>query len=218
MKVTIIGGHGKVALQLAPRLVTAGHTVTSLIRNPQHADDVAHTGAFPRLASVEDASTAELADLFAGQDAVVWAAGAGGGDPARTRAVDRDAAMRSMDACVQAGVSRYVMVSFSGADPTYLVAQDDPFRPYADAKIAADKHLRASSLDWTILGPGPLNDDPSTGRVNPQATRDDGDHAPRGLVADIIVSALAEPVTIGRTLIIGAGDVPIQEWFATLPT
>lgn len=218
MNVTIIGGHGKVALLLAPRLVAAGHTVTSLIRNPAHAQEVAQTGAVPRVASVENASITDLIDLLEGQDAVVWSAGAGGGDAARTQAVDRDAAIRSIDACVQAGVSRYVMVSFSGADPKYLVAPGDPFRPYADAKIAADEHLRASTLDWTILGPGPLNDDPSTGRVDPAAAHDAGDHAPRALVADVIVSALAEPMTVGRTLILGAGDVPIQEWFATLPS
>lgn len=217
MNVTIIGGHGKVAMLLAPRLVAAGHTVTSVIRKPEHADEVAQTGAVPLVASVEDASTAELVELLAGQEALVWAAGAGGGNPARTEAVDRDAAIRSMEACMQAEVPRYIMVSFSGSAPEYHVAADDPFRIYQDAKIAADEHLRASRLDWTILGPGPLNLEPSAGRVNPAAAHNHGDHAPRALVADVIVAALADPVTVGRTLVIGAGDVPIADWFATLP-
>ena len=154
MRVTIIGGHGKIALILAPLLVEAGHEVTSVIRNPDHVADVEATGATALVSSVEDADTNALADLLSGQDAVVWSAGAGGGDPERTFAVDRDAAIRSMDAAQTAGVGRYVMVSFSGADRDSLVPEDNPFRSYQDAKIAADEHLRASALDWTVLGPG----------------------------------------------------------------
>ena len=80
--------------------------------------------------------------------------------PERTDAVDRDAAIRSMDAAVAAGVSRYVMVSFSGATADHLVPEDDPFRRYQDAKIAADEHLRGTELDWTVLGPGALTTEP----------------------------------------------------------
>jgi len=46
-RITIIGGHGKVALLTAPLLASAGHEVTSLIRNPDHADDVTASGARP---------------------------------------------------------------------------------------------------------------------------------------------------------------------------
>ena len=46
-RILIIGGHGKVALLLAPLLVARGDDVTSVIRNPAHAADVAATGAAP---------------------------------------------------------------------------------------------------------------------------------------------------------------------------
>ena len=142
MRVTIFGGHGKVALLLAPMLVGAGHEVTSVVRNPDHVADVEATGATALVSSVEDADTEALTSLLDGADAVVWSAGAGGGDPERTYAVDRDAAIRSMDAAVAVGVERYVMVSFSGSTPDALVPEDNPFRHYQDAKIAADDHLR----------------------------------------------------------------------------
>lgn len=216
MLVTIFGGHGKVALLLAPLLVEAGHEVDSVIRNPDHVDDVAVTGARPVVSSVESAGTPELTSLLQGQDAVVWSAGAGGGDPTRTMAVDRDAAIRSMDAAASAGVRRYVMVSFSGAFPEFLVGADDPFRPYMDAKIAADEHLRASDLDWTILGPGPLTLDPGRGTVNPAAARGQGDTAPRELVAQVIAAVLENPQASRRTLVVGEGDVPIGEWLESL--
>src|SRR6202035_5076906 len=164
-RIVVIGGHGKVALHLARILTERGDEVTSVFRNPDHADDVAATGARPVVADIEKLDTPALADLLAGHDAVVFSAGAGGGDPARTYAVDRDAAIRVIDAAGQAGVRRFVMVSYFGAGPDHGVSQDDPFFPYAEAKSAADAHLRASDLDWTVLGPGRLTLEPATGRI-----------------------------------------------------
>src|SRR5690606_25938533 len=96
--IVIIGGHGKVALHLARQLTERGDRVTSLIRNPEHQSDVADTGATPVVLDVEQTDVDSLATVLGGHDAVVWSAGAGGGDPERTKAVDRDAAMASMDA------------------------------------------------------------------------------------------------------------------------
>src|SRR5690606_26338102 len=108
--VTIIGGHGKVALLLAPLLTERADTVTSIFRNPDHTAEVAQTGANTVVADVEQLSVEELAELLRGSDVVVWSAGAGGGNPQRTWAVDRDAAIRTIDAAERAGVRRFVMV------------------------------------------------------------------------------------------------------------
>ena len=218
MRVTIFGGHGKIAMLLAPKLVEAGHQVTSVVRNPDHVSEVEATGATAVVASVQDADLETFTGLLTGQDAVVWSAGAGGGDTERTYAVDRDAAIRSMDAAQAAGSRRYVMVSFSGANVDSLVPEDDPFRHYQDAKIAADVHLSGSELTWTILGPGSLTLEPSAGRVNPDATSGDGDGASRELVADVIATVLDDERAHGRTLVFGDGDVPLEEWLASLPS
>src|SRR5271168_756781 len=130
-RIVVIGGHGKVALHLARILTERGDQVTSVFRNPDHADDVAATGARPVVADIETLDTAALADLLAGQ----------------------------------AGVRRFVMVSYFGAGPDHGVSQDNSFFPYAEAKAAADTHLRASDLDWTVLGPGRLTLEPATGRI-----------------------------------------------------
>ncbi|CAB4944171.1 unannotated protein [freshwater metagenome] len=216
MRITIFGGHGKVALLLAPLLVEAGHEVTSVIRNPDHVSDVEATGATAVISSVEDADTAVLTELLSGQDGVVWSAGAGGGSPERTYAVDRDAAIRTMDAAAAAGVGRYVMVSFSGASPDVRVPEDNPFRHYQDAKIDADEHLRGTDLGWTILGPGTLTTEPSTGAVNPAAGFNDGDETSRELVAQVAHAALENDRTSRKTLVFGDGDVPITDWLASL--
>lgn len=211
MRITLFGGHGKIALLLAPLLVDAGHEVRSVIRNADHSADVEAAGATAVLSSVEEADTTTLTSLLSGTDAVVWSAGAGG-DAARTVAVDQDAAIRSMEAAQTAGVRRYVMVSFSGAFPEHRVAEDNPFRVYQDAKIAADEHLRRTDLNWTILAPGTLTDEPGHRAVNPAATSRSGDEAARELVAQVALAVLEDPRASRRTLIFGSGDVPLDTW------
>lgn len=214
-RVLIIGGHGKIALRLAPLLVERGDVVTSVIRNPDHADEVAATGAIPLVADVEHLDTAGLADVVQGQDAVVWSAGAGGGNPARTYAVDRDAAIRSIDAAGSEGVSRYVMVSYLGAQPDHGVPEDSSFFPYAEAKAAADEHLRASGLDWTILQPGPLTLDEPTGLV--EVVNPGDGRVSRADVAAVAAAVLADDGTVGRTIPFGNGATPISDALAALP-
>lgn len=212
----IIGGHGKVALRTAPLLAQEGHEVTSVIRNPDHAADIEAAGATPLVLDVETASQDELVQAFTGHDAIVWSAGAGGGDPERTYAVDRDAAIRSMEAAEQAGVKRYVMVSYLGAHPEHGVPEDHSFHPYATAKAAADTHLRNSELDWTILGPGALTTDEPTGHIRRATAATVGDQrdTSRGNVAETIRAALASENAIGKQIEYVDGEDPITAVFA----
>jgi uncharacterized protein YbjT (DUF2867 family) len=210
-RVIVIGGHGKIALQLARILSERGCEVSSVFRNPEHSDDVAGTGAKPVVADIEQLDTNTLANLLAGHDAVVFSAGAGGGNPARTYAVDRDAAIRAIDAAAQADVRRFVMVSYFGAGPDHGVPGDDPFFAYAQAKAAADAHLRATDLDWTVLGPGRLTLEPATGRI----AIGEGNAVSRADVALVVAAALADDSTIRRTIEFNNGDVPIADALAT---
>ena len=219
-RIVIIGGHGKIALLAAPLLVADGHEVISVIRNPAQADDVAATGATPLVLSVEDAGTEELAQAFAGADAVVWSAGAGGkGGPERTDAVDRAAAIRTMEAAEAAGVRRYIMVSFITAYGE--VADDHPLRAYAIAKIAADRHLQTTDLDWTILGPGLLTQDEPTGAitVGRMGAGESSTDAPtsRGNAARVIAAVIDEPASIGRVIPFRDGGTPIAQAVADVP-
>jgi uncharacterized protein YbjT (DUF2867 family) len=210
-RIVIIGGHGKVALHLARILTDRGDQVTSLFRNPDHADDVAATGARPAVADIEHLDTEELADLLAGHDAVVFAAGAGGGDPARTYAVDRDAAIRVIDAAAQAGVRRFVMVSYLGAGPDHGVPEDNSFYPYAEAKSAADAHLRTTDLDWTVLGPGRLTMEPGTGRISIGTGAAEKGSVSREDVALVAAAVLDNDATIHRTIEFNNGDLAIAK-------
>lgn len=210
-RIIVFGGHGKVALQLARDLTQRGDQVSSVFRNPDQSDDVAATGAKPVVADIERLDTKPLADLVTGHDAVVFSAGAGGGSPERTYAVDRDAAIRVIDAAAQAGVKRFVMVSYFGAGPNHGVPQDDPFFAYAEAKAAADAHLRDSDLDWTVLGPGRLTLDPATGKI---AVGQAKGQVSRADVALVAAAALDDDSTIRRTIEFNNGDIPIAEALA----
>ncbi|MBN9200503.1 MAG: NAD-dependent dehydratase [Microbacterium sp. SCN 70-18] len=208
-RVLLIGGHGKIALLLEPLLVDRGDTVTAVIRNPDHDAEVAATGAAPLVADVQSFDVDQLTNLVSGNDAVVWAAGAGGGDPERTRAVDRDAAIRSIDAAVAAGVRRYVMVSYFGAGPDHGVPEDDDFYAYAEAKAAADTHLRESGLDYTIVAPSSLTLEEPTGRIDVRA--EESGSVARADVAAVIAAVLADDRTIGRTISFNTGGQPIAD-------
>lgn len=208
-RIAIIGGHGKVALRLSTLLTEEGHSVTSIIRNPDHAPDVAATGATPSVLDVESSTTAAIAECLAGHDAVVWSAGAGGGNPERTYAVDRDAAIRSMDAAAEAGVGRYVMVSYLGAGPDHGVPAENSFFAYAEAKAAADEYLRGTHLAWTILGPGTLTDKPGTGRIDVNPAGAGGRETSRSNTASVAAAVLDLPETAGRTIEFRDGTLPI---------
>lgn len=206
-RILIIGGHGKVALKAEPLLVRAGHDVRAVIRNADHADDVAAAGAHPEVADVAGLDIAQLTDLVRGSDVVIWSAGAGGGDAARTYAVDRDAAIRTIDAAVAAGVDRFIMVSYFGAGADHGVDPDNGFFAYAEAKAAADDHLRASGVDFTILAPSSLTDDDPTGLIETDA--ESGTSVSRADVAAVLAAAVDEPATRGRTVSFNTGSTPI---------
>lgn len=205
-KVILIGGHGKVARSTAPRLVAAGHTVTSVIRSPDQVDAVRAPGVDPVVADVETLGVAAFGELIAGHDVIVWSAGAGGGNPPRTYRVDRDAAIVSMQAAAAVGVDRYVMVSWSGSRVDHGVDESSSFHPYAQAKAIADAVLRDSELDWTVVAPGLLTDEEPTGRVGDP---DAGGGVSRADVAAVIVACVDDPSSVHRTLRFVAGSTPI---------
>jgi uncharacterized protein YbjT (DUF2867 family) len=216
MRTVIAGGHGQIALRLSRILHARGDEPVGLIRRAEHADDVRAAGAEPILLDLEAASgTGEVAAVLKGADAVVFAAGAGPGSGAeRKDRVDRAAAVLLADAAEEAGVRRYVMISSMGADANSQFDGDPVFRAYLRAKGAADDDLRArAGLDWTVLRPGSLRNEPGTGRVL-LAERTGRGAIPRDDVAAVLAELLANPGTAGLTLEVIGGVTPIPEAIA----
>ena len=216
MRVVIAGGHGKIALLLEQLLAQRGDQAVGLIRNPAQADEVSATGAVVAVCDLESAPAEEVAALLDGADAAVFAAGAGPGSGlSRKDSVDRGASVLLAEAAGRAGVRRFVQVSSMGAGQPPAPGTDEVFAAYLNAKTAAEDDLRARDLDWTILRPGGLTDDPGTGRVRLEPSVPRG-QVPRADVAAVIVALLDDPGTAGAILELVTGDTPIAEAVAQL--
>jgi uncharacterized protein YbjT (DUF2867 family) len=200
-------------------LAALGDAPAGLIRRREQADDLRNAGAEPVLCDLESASVEEVAAHLQGVDAAVFAAGAGpGSGAARKETVDRAAAVLFADAAERTGVRRYIMISAMGVDHEPPEGTDPVFAAYLRAKRAADDDVRArEGLDWTILRPGMLTDDPGTGRVN-LAARTGRGRVSRDDVAAVLAALLNAPDTAGRTLELIGGTVPVADAVAAAAT
>ncbi|MFE6779496.1 NAD(P)H-binding protein [Streptomyces sp. NPDC057702] len=212
MRIVIAGGHGQIALRLERLLAGRGDEVAGIIRRPEQAGDLLAAGAEPVVCDLERATVAEVARHLEAADAAVFAAGAGpGSGTERKRTVDHAAAVLFADAAESAGVRRFVVVSAMGADREPTADTDPVFAAYLRAKGAADADVRArAGLDWTILRPGRLTDEPGTGLVtlaestgHTEITRQD--------VAAVLAALLDEPASVGRTLELVNGTTPVAD-------
>ncbi|TWF77451.1 putative NADH-flavin reductase [Pseudonocardia hierapolitana] len=213
MRVVIAGGHGKIGLRLAALLAGRGDVVTGVVRNPAHGPDLERAGATPAVLDLETARADELAPALEGADAVVFAAGAGpGSGTARKDTVDRAAAVLLADAARIAGVRRYLLVSSAGVDDPPAPDRGEVWAAYVAAKKAAEEAIQAADhLDWTILRPGSLTDDPGVGRVllapppvpHGSVTRDD--------TAAVLVALLDAPGSAGKVLELREGETDVHE-------
>jgi uncharacterized protein YbjT (DUF2867 family) len=210
VRIVIAGGHGKVALRLERLLTLRGDEAVGLVRNPAHADDLADAGATAVVLDLERAETPEVAAELRGADAVVFAAGAGAGSgAARKDTVDRAAAALLADAAEEVGVRRYLLVSSIGAGAEPPPGTDPVFAAYLRAKTASETDLERRDLDWTILRPGTLTDDPGTGLVTLRPSTGRG-RVSRDDVAAVALALLDEPASAGLVLELVAGDTPIE--------
>jgi uncharacterized protein YbjT (DUF2867 family) len=210
MRVVIAGGHGKIALLLERMLTQRGDQAVGLIRNPDQVTEVEQTGAEAVVLDLESSSPAVVAAALDGADAVVFAAGAGPGSGAtRKDTVDRAASVLLAEAAGQAGVRRFVQISGMGVDQPPAAGTDEVWAAYLAAKAAAEEDLRARDLDWTILRPGGLTDDPPTGKVRLAAPPLPRGQVSRADVAAVILAVLDEPGTRGMTLDLVAGGTPV---------
>jgi uncharacterized protein YbjT (DUF2867 family) len=209
MDVAIAGGHGQIGRRLARLLVARGDRVRGLIRNPDHAGDLRSDGSEPVVCDLESGSAASIAEAIEGADAVVFAAGAGPGSGAeRKLTMDRDGAVKLIEAARAASATRYVIVSSVGAQSP--PDGDDVFSVYLRAKAEADRALMDSELDWTVVRPGILTDEPGTGRariqtepIRAEVTRDD--------VAAVLAAAVDESRAVGKVLYVVGGEDPIED-------
>jgi uncharacterized protein YbjT (DUF2867 family) len=210
-RIAVVGGHGHVALHLHPALVAAGHTPVALVRKEAYRAELEGLGAEVRILDLETQAAADLAEAFQGCDAVVFAAGGGpDGNIERKRTVDLEGSLKSIEGARMAGISRFVQISAISVDDLLPEDTAPVWRAYVEAKRDADAALRQSGLDWTIIRPGRLTDDPATGLValGPDVARGD---VTRADVAAVVAAVLGVEGTIGAQWNLVGGETPVAE-------
>lgn len=214
-RIAIVGGHGQIARHLIHDLRRSDHDPVALVRKEEYRAELEGKGAEVRLLDIEQQDAAAFAAAFAGCEAVVFAAGGGpDGNVERKRTVDLEGSLKSIEGARTAGISRFVQVSASGMDDPLPADTGAVWRAYVEAKRDADIALRASDLDWTIIRPGILTDDPATGLVSLAASLPKAD-VTRADVAAVLAGVLDSPRSIGRQWDLMGGDTPVAEAIAS---
>ena len=211
MRVLVAGANGQIGQHLVRLLAGNGHEVRTMIRSQDQAQLMRDLGGDPLVADLEG----DLSGTAEGCDAVVFTAGGGpGSGAAKKETVDRQGAVKLIEAAERHGARRYVMVSAMGAaDPA---SGPEAMQPYLFAKARADEALRESELDYTIVRPGRLTNEPGTGRVAAAPSLGRRGGIPREDVARAIAVALETEGTAGKTFELLSGDNPIEDALGAL--
>ena len=208
MHVLVAGSHGQVGQHVTQRLGGGDHDVRGMVRDDAQVGEIEDLGAEAVVADL----TGDVTRAVEGCDAVIFAAGSGGED---VFGVDRDGAINLIEAAEEEGVDRFVMLSSMGTD----APEEGPeaLRDYLVAKAEADERLRESDLTWTVVRPGPLTNEPETGRIETGERLDRDGDVPREDVAGTLIAALPMESTHGKTFEMLSGDREIEDALADLP-
>lgn len=225
IKVAIVGANGRIGHLLVEKIKADNHfdKPLALVRTKEQEEKfINQVGINASLTSIEHASVNEIAEAIKGNDAVVFTAGAGGKGVERIFTVDLDGCVKAMEACEQAGVKRFIVVSAIKAEDRSFWWELGGLREYYIAKRAADHDVRQSKLDYTIVQPGYLTSEPGTEKVLPLSEVDDAIKnnkvsVSREDVATFIKKIIVNPGnTIRNTIPLLNGETSMDEFLSNL--
>lgn len=211
MKILIVGAHGKIGKLTVEKLRdTEGYSPVAFLRKEEQVKEFDAMGVASIVGNLEE-DVEKLAMSFEDVEAIVFAAGSGGGTGFdKTLSIDLDGAVKAVEAAEKVGIKRFIMVSASHSDDREFWEKSG-MKPYYVAKHYADRFLKESDLNYTILRPVRLTDEEGTGKVKVSGNPDDmGPEVPRDDVASMIVSVLKNHNTYGQTIEVSSGDTPIE--------
>lgn len=209
MKVFVVGANGQIGRRLVQMLNNSErHTVRAMVRKEEQAEALLQSGIDAVVADLEG-PVEDIAKVARGCEATVFTAGSGGHTGAdKTLLVDLDGAVKTIEACEKIGMERFIMVSALQAHRREN--WNERIKHYYVAKHYADRVLKQSDLNYTIIRPGRLLNEPGTGKI---AAAENLDRAsvPREDVAATVLHALDEAHTYRRSFDLVSGEVPIPD-------
>lgn len=204
--VFVAGATGNTGARVVKELQRLGYPVVAGVRSPDKAAKVFGAGG-PTVVpfDVEKLSADAMAEALKGSTYLICATGFVPGNPFEmskaVQAVDRDGTIKLVDAAKKAGIQKFVLVSSILTNGRAIGQENNPgfiitnaFGGVLDEKLVAEKYLRNSGLDYTIVRPGGLKDKPAEAPavIGKEDTLLSGEVS-RDLVAQVSVDALVKP-------------------------
>jgi uncharacterized protein YbjT (DUF2867 family) len=210
MKILIIGANGKVGKKVVKQLKETHHHSIAMVRNENQVKELQELGADKVI--VEDLEK-DFSHAFKDVDAVIFTAGSGGNTGAdKTMLVDLWGLIKAVNLAEQFNIKHFVQLSATNSpNPDEEVEQ---MRPYAVAKHVSDFYLKQSSLDYTIIHPGPLLNDEPTGKIDVslEIKGDPNEYLiTREDVANILVQSIGNKNVKNKAIFIKNGNTFINE-------
>lgn len=201
MHIAVFGGTRGVGRAVIDQSLALGHTVAALARDPAKLDPAA-----PGLTVVagDVLDPAAVAHTLAGADAVVVSLGGTDRNPGDVVSRGTQNVLAAMQA---AGPRRLIVVSSVGVGDSrdkvpfaFKLLMNTVLRAAMQDKEKQEAAVRASGLDWTIVRPVGLTDEPATGAY--RITDGDnlrGGRVARADVAAFVVQQLDSAEYVGKT-------------------
>lgn len=214
MNVLIVGANGITGHHIVRHMMDSDHNPIAMIRDKNEALQLQKMGAQVIVADLEQ----DISHAFENVDAVIFAAGAGAGSTEhKTNMIDRDGAIKMIHEAEKRSLKKFVMLSAIGADVPDQA--DEVMKVYMQAKHDADKALKRSNLDYTIVRAGKLSNDEGTQAVKlGEHISASGQEVPRDDVALVLVSSLDDPRVSRKSFELTHGKKTIDEAFEGLAT
>ncbi|MFM2476968.1 SDR family oxidoreductase [Celerinatantimonas sp. MCCC 1A17872] len=209
MRPLVIGANGQIGRQLISQLPLSGHHCTAMVRSNDQFQQLEERGIAAVRASLSD-SVEHLTKIMQGHDSVIFTAGSGAKTGAdQTLLIDLDGAVKAMEASTQAGIEHFVMVSAIGAHRRER--WNEALKAYYVAKHYADKELIRSGLNYTIVRPGRLSNEPASGKVLVASDICQEGSIARADVAAVICTVLGDKRFYAHSFDLLAGRDNIQQ-------
>ncbi|KAK9936747.1 hypothetical protein M0R45_013573 [Rubus argutus] len=203
-KIFVAGATGSTGKRIVEQLLAKGYAVKAGVRDLDKAKtSPANNPALQIVKADVTEGSAKLAEaITSDSEAVICATGFKyGWDVFAPWKVDNFGTVNLVDACRKLGVKRFILVSsilVNGAsmgqilNPAYIFL--NIFGLTLIAKLQAENYIRKSGINYTIIRPGGLRNEPPTGNLvmEPEDTLSGGTIS-RDLVAEVAVEALVTP-------------------------